>query len=84
MHAVGEEKVGQKEWYLFYQKDRKYPTGLRANRATEAGYWKVTDKDKEVYKPTEGEGVVRCYSSARRRRSSSTKAGLLGTTKQTG
>ena len=43
MHAVGEEKMGEKEWYFFYQKDRKYPTGLRANRATEADYWKATD-----------------------------------------
>ena len=24
----------------------------------EAGYWKATGKDKEVYKPTKGEGVV--------------------------
>ena len=82
MHAVGEEKWARKR-YFFYQKDRKYPTGLRVNRAIEADYWKATNKDKEVYKPTEGEGVVWCYSSSRRRRSSSIKAGLLGTTKQT-
>jgi hypothetical protein len=40
----------EKEWYFFSQKDHKYPTGLRANRVTEAGYWKATGKDKEVHK----------------------------------
>ncbi|XP_022981910.1 protein CUP-SHAPED COTYLEDON 2-like isoform X2 [Cucurbita maxima] len=47
-------KMGEREWYFYSLRDRKYPTGLRTNRATGAGYWKATGKDREVYSASNG------------------------------
>ncbi|GAA0171909.1 hypothetical protein LIER_25841 [Lithospermum erythrorhizon] len=48
--------VGGKDWYFYSQRDRKYATGLRTNRATVSGYWKATGKDRPVV--AKGGGLV--------------------------
>eukprot|EP01018_Ginkgo_biloba_P013257 Gb_01126 [translate_table: standard] len=45
-------KIGstpQNDWYFFSHKDKKYPTGTRTNRATAAGFWKATGRDKAIH-----------------------------------
>ncbi|XP_031105753.1 NAC domain-containing protein JA2L-like [Ipomoea triloba] len=46
---------GEKEWYFFSPRDRKYPNGSRPNRVAGTGYWKATGTDKII--TTEGRKV---------------------------
>ncbi|XP_052207944.1 transcription factor JUNGBRUNNEN 1-like [Diospyros lotus] len=41
--------VGDKEWYFFCKRGRKYRNSIRPNRVTGSGFWKATGIDKPIY-----------------------------------
>ncbi|KAI6676858.1 hypothetical protein NL676_037654 [Syzygium grande] len=47
----------ENECYFFTPRDRKYPNGVRPNRATVSGYWKATGTDKAIYSASKYVGV---------------------------
>ncbi|KAL9246391.1 hypothetical protein vseg_019932 [Gypsophila vaccaria] len=40
---------GEKEWYFYCPRDRKYRNSTRPNRVTGAGFWKATGTDRPIY-----------------------------------
>ncbi|KAL3503733.1 hypothetical protein ACH5RR_038182 [Cinchona calisaya] len=47
--------VGDKEWYFFCKRGRKYRNSIRPNRVTGSGFWKATGIDRPIYSAN-GEG----------------------------
>ncbi|XP_057948319.1 protein FEZ [Malania oleifera] len=41
--------AGEKEWYFYCPRDRKYRNSARPNRVTGAGFWKATGTDRPIY-----------------------------------
>ncbi|MED6179756.1 hypothetical protein PIB30_003971 [Stylosanthes scabra] len=41
--------MGEKEWYFFCIRGRKYRNSIRPNRVTGSGFWKATGIDKPIY-----------------------------------
>ncbi|KAL4280763.1 hypothetical protein GQ457_03G011720 [Hibiscus cannabinus] len=49
--------TGEKEWYFYCPRDRKYRNSARPNRVTGAGFWKATGTDRPIYS-TEGNRCI--------------------------
>ncbi|KAJ0751451.1 putative transcription factor NAM family [Helianthus annuus] len=41
--------MGDKEWYFFCRRGRKYRNSIRPNRVTGSGFWKATGIDRPIY-----------------------------------
>ncbi|KFK45123.1 hypothetical protein AALP_AA1G347100 [Arabis alpina] len=41
-------KTGDRQWFYFTPRSRKYPNAARSGRCTGSGYWKATGKDRVI------------------------------------
>ncbi|CAN8314193.1 unnamed protein product [Cochlearia groenlandica] len=42
-------KSGDRQWFFFSPRNRKYPNAARSSRGTSTGYWKATGKDRIIF-----------------------------------
>ncbi|XP_074568375.1 LOW QUALITY PROTEIN: protein ATAF2-like [Curcuma longa] len=49
--------IGEKEWYFYVPRDRKYRNGDRPNRVTASGYWKATGADRTIRNEGENRSI---------------------------
>lgn len=48
-YAESTSTAGDKEWYFFCRRGRKYKNSIRPNRVTGSGFWKATGIDKPIH-----------------------------------
>ncbi|XP_021774522.1 transcription factor JUNGBRUNNEN 1-like [Chenopodium quinoa] len=47
--AKASSSIGDKEWYFYCKRGRKYRNSIRPNRVTGSGFWKATGIDRPIY-----------------------------------
>ncbi|KAF9599842.1 hypothetical protein IFM89_001788 [Coptis chinensis] len=52
-------RSGDREWFFFCPRDRKYANGPRLNRASAVGYWKTTGRDRAICNDSQTVGMKR-------------------------
>ncbi|XP_076899120.1 NAC domain-containing protein 17-like [Bidens hawaiensis] len=52
-------KTGDRQWFFFSPRDRKYPNSGRSSRATRNGYWKATGKDRVIKRKSSSVGNIK-------------------------
>ncbi|KAK6938224.1 NAC domain [Dillenia turbinata] len=50
-------KTGDRQWFFFSPRVRKYLNGSRSNRVTKCGFWKATGKDRNILCNSRAVGV---------------------------
>ncbi|XP_042477210.1 transcription factor JUNGBRUNNEN 1-like [Macadamia integrifolia] len=50
--------AGDKEWYFFCVRGRKYRNSIRPNRVTGSGFWKATGIDRPIYSTAENHDCI--------------------------